>query len=102
MKFNFSSGFVKTILAVTLSIWATGLATAQGTIQHRSGKNLAATLGGQTKHLSKISALVSRPGNSQDFSTMGGGTWQHETNSAYTYDTQGRLTLRLYTDPVTL
>lgn len=49
----------------------------------------------------KVNAMVSRPGNSQDFVSTGAGTWQHQANSTYTYDNQGRLTMRLYADPIT-
>ena len=98
--------FTATILKTAFVAGFTFLAGSQATAQFaknsfRPGQALTAAFINPGNQQAKVNALVSRPGNSQDFITTGPNTWQLESNSTYTYDTQGRLTMRQYADPVT-
>jgi hypothetical protein len=100
-----TSEFLKTALAFALLLSMGGAGFAQpGTLHSISGKGKAAyglTFRSRTGSNARVSAVISRPGNSQDFSKQAGGTWLQESNSIYTYDAGGRLTQRLYQDPIT-
>jgi len=98
----FTSKVLKTTLAFSVAMWVGTTAFAQANKnQARSSQNFTSLFSGVSGATAKVSALVSRPGNSQDFVATGPGAWLHESNSAYMYDSQGRLTQRLYTDPST-
>src|SRR6187401_2834306 len=100
MAFSLSSRILK--MALVLSVLAVGPALAQNNANPlRSGQNITGLFTNHINAAAKVNAVVSRPGNSQDFMAAGAGNWQHETNSAYSYDSQGRLTQRLYTNPTT-
>ena len=86
--------------ALTLSVLAGAGNQASGhfkTPLQRIGKQAAKTA--QSSRHASINALISKPGNSQDFRATGSGTWQLEGYSTYNYDAQGRLTARVITTP---
>ena len=102
MTVSFSSKLLKTALAFSFTVWAGTATFAQGSKNPlRTSQSFTSIFSGAGTASAKVNALVSRPGNSQDFTATGPGSWQHIANSAYTYDNQGRLTQRLYTDPTT-
>jgi hypothetical protein len=100
MKNLFTSNLLKATAAFSLFVCTSSESIAgqlkfpfhvgnHGTVSRPAGSN------------HRSNALVSRPGNSQDYMPTGSGTWQLDTKSAYTYDSQGRLTSRVYSDPIT-
>ncbi|MBK0401638.1 T9SS type A sorting domain-containing protein [Adhaeribacter sp. BT258] len=98
----FTSRFLTAALAVWLLAGVGINVLAQGnSTKFRPGKLTVKPADAPTGSHARINALVSRPGNSQDYVASGGGNWQIQSHSTYTYDTQGRLTQRLYTDPAT-
>ncbi|KAA9340942.1 T9SS type A sorting domain-containing protein [Adhaeribacter soli] len=94
---NFTTRFLAAALILLVLAGAYNAASGQAKMSlFRTGNQAA-----KNPHSSsaKINALVSKPGNSQDFLATSSGNWQLQTQSTYLYNTQGRLLSRYYTLP---
>src|SRR5689334_12811458 len=98
MNINLTSKFLTAALALTFMAGSCNLALAQKNVRLWNNKSADLPASILNSSQARTNALISKPGNSQDYVSNGSGGWQLYTNSAYTYDTQGKLTQRIYTD----
>ncbi|MFC5269260.1 T9SS type A sorting domain-containing protein [Adhaeribacter terreus] len=97
----FTSKFLTAAFTVLLLSGADNNVMAQeNALKFRPGKLTIKPSDSQYSSHARTNGMVSRPGNSMDYTVdPSSGNWQLQSSSTYTYDSQGRLTQRLYTTP---